>query len=97
MNTGLSASNIRILKTVCAHYPEIKNVILFGSRAKGTYKNGSDIDIAIKGENINNRIINMLYNELDDSSLPYFVDIIHYDTIANPDLTDHIDRVGIIL
>jgi len=97
MNTGLTEANLDILRKACSHYPEIDSVMLFGSRAKGTYKPGSDVDIVIKGKNITRRTISLLLSELEDSLLPFFVDIVHYDTIGNNELVSHIDRVGVPL
>lgn len=97
MNTGLSEQHINILKTVCRHYPEIENIVLLGSRAKGCAKQGSDIDIAIKGANVSLDTIMHLRSELEESMLPFFVDVLHYETIKNPAIREHIDSVGITL
>ena len=68
---------------------------LFGSRAKGTYKAGSDIDIAIKGSNIDHKLVMALSTRLnEETTMPYFFDIVHYDGITDPELRAHIDRVG---
>jgi predicted nucleotidyltransferase len=70
---------------------------LFGSRAKGTYSNGSDIDIALKGGNIllNDRLD--LSNTLEELLLPFKFDLIIYDRITESALIDHINKVGISL
>jgi len=75
--------------------PRIDKGIIFGSRAKGNYKDGSDIDIAIKGENLKLDDILALKVKLDDLDLPYNIDLINYADIKEPDLTEHIDRVGV--
>lgn len=95
MNTGLTDSQLTLLRTLCSHYPEIEKALIFGSRAKGTYKEGSDIDLAIKGKGVSHRTVTALHSDLEDSSLPYFVDVVAYETISNPALKEHIDRVGI--
>jgi predicted nucleotidyltransferase len=76
---------------------KVQKIILFGSRAKGTAKSGSDIDLAIVGENINFRDLCRFGVQLDDLDLPYQIDLVDYNTITNPELKSHIDRVGITL
>lgn len=71
---------------------------MFGSRAKGNYKVGSDIDLAIFGEKITFTVLAKLHSLLEDRGpLPYLVDIVKYEELENKDLVDHIDRVGIII
>jgi predicted nucleotidyltransferase len=76
-------------------FPEIEEVIIFGSRAKGNYKPGSDIDLAVKGHFPSyiyiERIRNMLENGLP---LLYFFDVVDYYNMTNMLLKEHIDRVG---
>lgn len=73
----------------------IQEVILYGSRAKGTQKNASDIDLVLKGEHLTTRDLTKLENDLDDLLLPWKFDISVYHNISNPELLDHINRVGI--
>ena len=92
---GLSETDCRYIKNALSHYPEIEQAIIFGSRAKGNYKPGSDIDIALKGKRITEKHVFQLRDELEEQlPLPYFFDLIRYDSISNPDLFQHIDRVG---
>ena len=90
---GLRELDIERLCAVFRRHPEIRRVLLYGSRAKGNYKRGSDIDIAIVG-NIDDRALNQLATELDDLLLPYQLDIAVYEGIQNAELKSHIDRVG---
>lgn len=83
-----------ILKTF-RHFPEIDKAILFGSRAKGNYKAGSGVDIAIKGHKIEHSCVaGLSYILNEESSLPYFFDIVHFEQIDEPELVQHIERVG---
>ena len=76
-------------------YPGIKQVILYGSRAKGNFRIGSDIDISIKADNsFTHTDLLRIGSDFDDSDIPYFVDVSIYDKISNVDLKSHIDRVG---
>lgn len=97
MSTGISDTQLGLIRAVCAGQKAVERVILFGSRAKGTYKPGSDIDLAVAGPRLTRRDILALSSAFDDSMLPYTVDVVHYDTITNGSLRDHIDRVGVTL
>ncbi|HLD75186.1 MAG TPA: nucleotidyltransferase domain-containing protein [Bdellovibrionota bacterium] len=75
--------------------PQGAEIILFGSRAKGNAREGSDIDIAIKGKFITLEDRNTLLLKYDDLELPWKLDIVIYHLIKEPALKDHIDRAGI--
>lgn len=96
MKYGLKQQTIAQINSVFARYPEVEQVILYGSRAKGTYKNGSDIDLTLKGHGLNLNVINKISNEIDELLLPYSFDISIFSQISNADLVDHINRVGIV-
>ena len=95
-NSGLSANTIDKINAVFARYPSIEQAILYGSRAKGTFRNGSDIDLTLKGENITHRELSRIENELDDLLLPYKIDLSLFRQIDNQNLIGHIERVGVV-
>jgi predicted nucleotidyltransferase len=98
VNYGLKQRDIDYLLNAFRQYPEVEQAVIFGSRAKGSHKNGSDIDLAIKGKLVTDRTISALKTMLEDElPLPFFIDIVHYEKIKSKDLTDHIDRVGKVL
>ena len=83
-------------------YPDIAEARLFGSRAKGNYKVGSDIDIAVRFRRKDSvrraTLLNELHDRLEEElPLPYFFDLVDYNAINNSALKEHIDRVGIIM
>lgn len=92
---GLKDEHIELLLTCFRKYSEIQKVILYGSRAKGTFKNGSDIDLSIVDDGNFNQIL-QLENELDDLMLPHKTDLSLKRQISNPELLNHIERVGIV-
>lgn len=94
MRFGLKDTTIEKINSVFAKYPELDKVILYGSRAKGNYRNGSDIDITMIGEKLTLSITNKIELEIDDLLLPYTFDISIMRQISNPDLIEHINRVG---
>jgi predicted nucleotidyltransferase len=77
-------------------FQEVETGILYGSRAKGNYRDGSDIDLTLKGEQLNLTILNSINNQLDDLLLPYTFDLSIYHQTNTADLLEHIQRVGVI-
>ena len=74
---------------------QVKKIILFGSRAMGNYKKGSDIDIAIQGDNVDYNTITEINTTLNQKlEIPYHVDIVYYNQINNIELKKHIDTFG---
>ena len=82
---------------VLARFPDVEGAVLFGSRAKATYKPGSDIDLALVGNTLNWRTIGKIYDAMDDLLLPYRFSLINYDWKTDPEVAAHITRVGITL
>ena len=90
---GLKQSHIDAINACFTQFPEIERVIIYGSRAKGNFKNGSDIDLTIVGD-LDFRSLLKLENQIDDLLLPYKIDLSLYHQIDNPNLSEHIERVG---
>lgn len=91
---GLKRSTINQINSVFVRYPAIKQAILYGSRAKGCYRQGSDIDLTLIGAGLNYNDLLKIATEIDDLLLPYKLDLSLYHQINNPDLKANIDRVG---
>lgn len=96
MKYGLKKNTIEKIQNVFSAFPVVDNVLLYGSRAKGNYKSGSDIDFTLKGNHINLSVLNKISLMLDDLLLPYTFDVSIHNHIKDPDLIDHINRVGIV-
>lgn len=94
---GIEEHHWQQIRAVFHQHPNITDVILYGSRAKGNFRNGSDIDIAIKGTDIQFKQLTTIDMDYEDLYLPWAMDVRVYDTIRNAALKDHIDRVGIRL
>lgn len=97
MPYGLTDSEMQILHELFAENEKIEQVILYGSRAKGTYKPFSDVDISIVGKGLTEQDVNRLYAALDESPIPYMFDIFTFDTLKNEIRKDHSSRSGVIL
>lgn len=96
-NTGLDASTIEKMHNVFANYPEIQAITLYGSRAKGNYTPGSDIDLCLTAPNLTYKQFIKISTELDDLLLPYSIDLSLKHHIENIDLIEHINRMGLPL
>ncbi|MFA5479891.1 MAG: nucleotidyltransferase domain-containing protein [Candidatus Muiribacteriota bacterium] len=95
-NFGLTNSDIEEIKNFLKSFPEINKCVIFGSRAKNNYKPGSDVDIALIGKEVTDETaskLSVLLNE--ESKMPYFFDVLNFNTIVNLKLKEHIQRVGI--
>ena len=94
---GLKDQQIENIKQVFSGYNHVDEVIIYGSRALGNYRKASDIDLAIKGENLNSTDEMRITFDLDDLMLPYKFDITIYKHIKNRQLRHHIDQFGKVI
>lgn len=95
---GLLDRDIFYIRKALSEFKEIDKAVVFGSRAMGNYKKGSDVDIAISGEKITNTILYELTDKLNEVyPIPYFFDIVVYNNITNKKLKEHIDNEGIVI
>ena len=95
MRYGLTHDVIQRIQNVFLYFPQVEKVILYGSRAKGNYKPGSDIDLTFMGADMNLKVLNEISLQLDELYLPYTFDLSIYHHIQNTDLLEHIERVGV--
>ncbi|MBM7560906.1 nucleotidyltransferase domain-containing protein [Fusibacter tunisiensis] len=92
---GLLDRDLKLISEAANKYQQIEEVVLFGSRAMGNYKKGSDVDLAIIGEHIDRKILRRMSDDLNEEyPLPYFFDVLNYNDISNEELKKHIDSVG---
>lgn len=94
---GLPESDLARVISVLEKTPNISEIILFGSRAKGNYTPGSDVDLALKGTSLGLNDILDVSVEIENLFLPYKFDLIIYSQINEKALLEHIERVGIVL
>lgn len=94
---GLKESDLKNIVSILEQYPQVSESFIFGSRAKGNFENGSDVDIVLKGTLIDGKIINRIsYLLNEETTMPYYFDVLNYHTINNKNLISHIDRIGIL-
>lgn len=92
---GLLERDLDYIMKAAGDFPEIERVMIFGSRALGNYKKGSDVDIAVFGKKVNSETLGGIEELLNEEyPIPYFFDILHYEGISNEKLKSHIDTYG---
>jgi type I restriction enzyme S subunit len=93
--SGLDQDEVTKMQEIFSRYGNIEKVILYGSRAMGRWKPYSDIDLTVVGEEITQDQIHEIENDLDYLLMPYKIDLSIMKSINNPELLEHIARVGI--
>lgn len=93
---ALAPRELELLRSVFNRHAEVREVRIFGSRAKGTHSTHSDIDLAVWG-NVDRLQAQAIAAELDELPLPYHYDVQAFDFIDSGPLREHIERVGIVL
>lgn len=93
-DSGLSDKDVESIRETLRLFPKVGEAILYGSRAKGSYRPGSDIDLTLKGNELSYQDLLNIELALDDLLLPYKIDLSLHHQLDNPQLIDHIARVG---
>lgn len=96
LENGLPETILQKIRAVFDRYPQVEKAVLYGSRAKDTYKNGSDIDLTLcGGDDLTLNVLYNIANDLDDLLLPYTIDLSIFHDISDPDMIGNIQRVGV--
>lgn len=95
MRFGLPDEAIRQIGEVFSRHPRIERAVLYGSRAKGSARNGSDIDLTLIGVDIDLGELERIGDEIDELPIPYSVDLSIFSQIENSNLIEHIERIGV--
>ncbi|MGK9064901.1 nucleotidyltransferase domain-containing protein [Stutzerimonas chloritidismutans] len=94
LESGLSEADVYQIRRVLSRFPSLKEAILYGSRAKGSYRPGSDIDLVLKGDRLSHQTLLDIQWLLEELPLPYKFDVSLFSHLDNPELIEHIARVG---
>ena len=98
MKYGLSTRTLQELTKVFSRYPEVEEAVLYGSRAKGTYQTGSDIDVTLNGSAaLTHKIVSHIANDFYEGPLPYKIDLTIFKNIRNAEMVAEIQRDGVML
>jgi predicted nucleotidyltransferase len=95
-NHGLTGETVAQIHEALAHHPEVEQAVLYGSRAKGNFKLGSDVDLTLVGAGVTSKILGQIQAELEEGPLPYTFDLSILAQVTRADLLDHIRRVGVV-
>lgn len=93
-NFGLPQRTLDEMHAIFAKHGKVEKVVVYGSRAMGNYRPGSDIDLTMFGKDLTYTDLIRISGDLDDSSIPYLVDLSIFDQLNHAELKDHIQRVG---
>jgi len=96
MKDGVPTSVAEEIRAVFRRHPEVQRAKLFGSRAKGNFREGSDIDLALEGDALEARHLATMLGELEETPIPQKVDLLLKKTLRHQELLDHIERVGVV-
>ena len=94
---GLSAGTLEQICATLARFPQVEKAVLYGSRAKGNFKPGSDIDLTLRGDGLTLSLLGDIDMALDDLLLPFEIDLSIYEQLGHAELVAHIDRVGRVI
>ena len=95
--TGLSDATLATVQAILASCPAVETAIVYGSRAKGNFSMGSDIDLTLVGAALTQDMLSHLVGQFEESNLPYQVDLSILRDIDNPSLREHVERVGKVI
>ena len=93
-NLGLSDQDVLLIRAIVMQYPSVTDVHVFGSRAMGTHKLGSDVDLALMGEQVSDEDVLNIKLALEDTNMPYMFDVVRFHGLEKEQLIAHIRRVG---
>jgi len=96
VQSGLTSKTIALINSVFAQHPNVQAVYIYGSRAKGDFRIGSDIDLTIKGSILSFDELLCIETALDDLMIPYSIDLSIFENIGNPNLIAHINRIALL-
>ena len=95
MSFGISAKTMNMIISALKQNREIEKAAIFGRGSMGNFKNGSDIDIVIYGSDVTEETVNQLSIALNKKlPIPYYFDVVHYESLKHKDLIDYIDKYG---
>jgi len=97
LEIGISETNLEEIRDFAMKYPTIEKIVLYGSRAKGNFRPGSDLDMVLIGDELKLKDQLSFWGDLDDSYQPYLFDVAILSHIKNESLLDHIQRVGKVI
>ena len=96
MKDAVPPSLAEEIRAVFRRHPQVQRATLFGSRAKGNFREGSDIDLSLEGDALESRHLATMLGELEETLIPKKVDLLLKKTLRHQELMDHIELVGVV-
>lgn len=93
-NYGINDASYEEMISLFKSFDSLDKVYIFGSRARGDYKEGSDIDLAIESKD---DIKLRLLNKLEDIRCILNFDVVDVNNIENEKLLMNIKKEGILI
>jgi predicted nucleotidyltransferase len=98
MTFGLRDTDITYMHNLFRQHPDVEQVWVYGSRAKGTNRPGSDVDLALIGPDVKRQTVSHIHFVLEeDSPMPFFFDVTHWDSISFQEFKNEVKRTGKLL
>jgi uncharacterized protein len=95
---GLRTSDLEEITRVLSNYPDISEARIYGSRAKGTYRNGSDVDLALFGDDLNDKVVRTVrYILNEETRMPYRFDVVDATHLSHAGLKEQIEKAGVVV
>ena len=94
MKFGLSDQTLTQIRAVLSQFPAVEKAVLYGSRAKGTHRPASDIDLTLLGEGLTEGMMGQIDSELDDLLRPCRFDLSRFATLTHAELVEQIEKAG---
>ncbi len=93
---GLPATTLETIRRILAAFPNVEKAVIYGSRAKGTHRPGSDIDLTLFGDALDHDALGKIATLLHESPIPYQIDLSIFEQIEHAGLRAHIERAGML-
>jgi predicted nucleotidyltransferase len=94
---GITDKSYQLIVNTLRSFPEVEKSYIFGSRAKGNARRGSDIDLALFGSKVDYKIVSKISSILnEDLPIPYKVDVLGYHLLKNEELKTEVDKHGLL-
>lgn len=88
---GLPGEDLALMRRAMERFPEVETALIYGSRAKGTARRFSDIDLSLKGVGLSRGLLGQIAALLDALNTPYCFDLNIYDEIRDVHFRQQID------
>lgn len=97
LSGGLDRQVLEALCAILAQHASVQRACLYGSRARGGFRTGSDIDLCLDAPGLELAEMLAIDTQIDDLLLPWKVDLTHWQTLDDPQLAAAIERDAVLI